>query len=52
MVLGMKTKIQPCDTVGNAFQVVQVSKFGAIKKLAIGLTKFEAICAVKRLKNK
>lgn len=43
-------KIQPCSTVGNAFMVVKVSKFGKVTKLAIGLTKFEAECAKKRLK--
>lgn len=45
-------KIQPCSTVGNAFMVVKLSKFGKVTKLAIGLTESEAKCLKIRLKNK
>ena len=46
----MRLQIKPCSTVGNAWMVVKVTKFGKVTKLAIGLTKFEAECLVKRNK--
>lgn len=45
----MKFKVKSCKTVGNAYCVVSVSKFGREKTIAIGLTHFEAICLCKRL---
>lgn len=42
-------KIKPCSTVGNAFMLVKMGKFGKMTKLAIGLTKFEADCLKKRV---
>ena len=46
----MKLQIKPCSTVGNSWMVVKITKFGKSVKLAIGLTKFEAECLVKRKK--
>ena len=45
----MKIQVKPCNTVGNTYMVVKISKFGRVTKLAIGLTKFEAVCLKKRL---
>jgi len=44
----VKVKIKPCTTVGNAWMVVKVSRFGKESKVAIGLTEHEA----KSLKKK
>lgn len=47
----MKAKVKPCSTVGNAFMVVVVSKFGKETTKAIGLTKLEAISYAKQLNS-
>ena len=44
----MKRRIMKCDTVGNAWMVIEVSRFGRIRKVAIGLTEWEAKALVKR----
>lgn len=48
----MKYKIKKCDTVGYAYMVVGISKFGAEKVMARGLTEFEAKCYAIQLKSK
>lgn len=42
----MKRIVKRCDTVGNAYMVVEVSKYGRQRKIAIGLTRWAAeFCA-------
>lgn len=48
----MTYKAIPCTTVGAAYMVVRVDRFGREKILARGLTQMEATFYVKRLRTK
>lgn len=47
----MNIKIKLCTTVGGAYMVISIGKYGKTKTVAIGLTDWEARALKKRLQR-